>query len=83
VFVDPVGEGFGEECVLSACPVELAGGVDQRGGSEGVSVGPVGPVVEGVESVPSVDEPLVVVADAPDERTTDLEVIAEALEFDA
>ena len=39
VLVDPVGEGFGEECVMGAGVVEVVGGVDEGGGVWGVSVG--------------------------------------------
>ena len=60
VLADPGGEGFGEECVVSAGVVEVVGGVDECGGAWGVSIGPVVPGVEGVESVLTLEEPVVV-----------------------
>jgi hypothetical protein len=46
--VDPVGEWFSEESVVAAGVVEVGGGVDERRGAGGMSVGPVGPGVERV-----------------------------------
>ncbi len=45
---------------MAAGVVEVVGGVDECGGAWGVSVGPFGPGVEGVESLLGVVEPVVV-----------------------
>ncbi len=81
VLVDPVGEWFGEESVVAAGVVEVVGGVDEGGGAWGVSVGPVGPGVEGVEAVLDVEEPVVVAVELSGELSVDGEVLLEPVAF--
>ncbi len=83
MLVDPVGEWFGEECVVAAGVVEVVGGVDERGGAWGVSVGPVVPGVEGVEAVLGVVEPVVVAVELSGELSVDGEVVSESVALGA
>ena len=83
VFLQPGGEGFGEECVVAAGVVEVVGGVDEGGGSGVVSVGPFGPGVEGVEAVLILEEPVVVVVELSGELLVGGEVVLESVAFGA
>ena len=79
VLIDPGHQRLGEECVVAAGVVEVVGGVDEGGGTWGVSVGPVGPGVEGVESLLSLVEPVVVAV----ELSVDFEVVLEPIALGA
>lgn len=83
VFLHPGGEGFGEECVVAAGVVEVVGGVDECGRAWGVSVGPVGPGVEGVEAVLILEEPVVVAVELSGELLVGGEVVLESVAFGA
>jgi hypothetical protein len=83
VFLHPGGEWFGEQAVVAAGVVEVVGGVDECGGAWGVSVGPVGPGVEGVESMLILEEPVVVAVELSGELLVRGEVVLESVAFGA
>lgn len=83
VLMDPFGEWFGEECVVAAGVVEVLGGVDEGSGAWGVSVGPVGPGVEGVDAVLGVEEPVVVAVEAAGELSVGGDVVLDSAAFGA
>ena len=83
MLVDPGVEGYGEEGVVAAGVVEVVAGVDELGGAGGVSVGPVGPGVEGVELLLGVEEPVVVAVELSGELSVDGEVLLEPIAFGA
>ena len=83
VLVDPGREWFGEEFVVAAGVVEVVGGVDEGGGTGGMSLGPLVPGVEGVEALLGVVESVVVAVEAPGELAVDGEMLLESAAFGA
>ena len=83
MLVDPGLERLGEDRVVLAGVVEVVGGVDELGGAWGVSVGPVGPGVEGVEAVLGVEGTVVVAVELSGELPVGGEVVLESVAFAA
>lgn len=81
VVVDPCGEWFGEEPVVTAAVVEVVGGVDELGGWWGVSDGPGVPGVESVEALSGSGESTLASVEAAGELPVDLEVLFEPATF--